>query len=73
MYQVIKNKGKMFLDVDKQLFIYIKIEGDVRKSRIINTIEIDFSLFGKRKKTVIFTFTDFAANDIDESSIHTIL
>lgn len=45
----IKNKGKMFLDLDQQLLVYIRDEGGIEKSRVVNVIQMGFSLLGRKK------------------------
>lgn len=60
----------MFFDIDQQLLIYIRDERSIKKNKIVNTIEIRFFLFGKRKKLVISISIGFAINSIDKNIIH---
>lgn len=57
--------------IDQQMLIYIRDEGKVRKNKIIKEIEIRLTLFGRRKELVISTFTNFKANRIGRSIVHT--
>lgn len=69
----IKNKGKMFLNLDQQLLVYIRIEKGIAKSRVVNAIWPDFFLLGNRKELVISTPIGFAVNSICGSIMHTAL
>lgn len=69
----IKNKEKMFLDLDQQLLVYIRGEGGVRKSRVVNTIQMGFSLLGRKKELVISAPTGSTANRIGGSTVDTAL
>ncbi len=70
---VIKNKGRMYLDSDQQLLIYVRGEGAVGKSRVVKAIEMGFTLLGRRKELVISAPTGSAANVIGRSTVHTAL
>ena len=69
----IKNMRKMYLYIDQQMLIYIRIEGRVEKNRVVKAIEIKFTLLGKRKKLVISALTSFAANEIGKNIVYTTL
>ena len=73
LYYIVKNKIKIYIDFEQQLLIYIKDKTEVEKSRIIKIIKIVFTLFGKKKKLVIFTSTNFATNNIRKNIIYTTL
>lgn len=60
----------MYLDLDQQLLIYIRVEKMLEKSKVVKTIEINFVLLNKRNELVISASTGFTLNDIDESIIH---
>lgn len=70
MDHILKNKGRIYLDSDKQLLIYIRGEERVRKSRVVKTIEMGFTLLGKRKELVIFVLTRFAVNSIGGNMVY---
>lgn len=61
----IKNKQKIYLNLNQLLLIYIRGEKEVRKSRIIKIIEIDFVLLSRKNKLVISAFTNSTRNDIN--------
>lgn len=61
----------MFLDLDQQLLVYIRDEGGIKKSRVINIIRIDYFLYSKRRKFVISVSTSSTANGIGKSTVHT--
>lgn len=63
----------MFWDSDQQLLVYIKSEEDVRKSRVINTIQMGIILLGRRIELVISMPINITANSIHQSIIHTAL
>lgn len=69
----IKNKSKMFLNLDKQLLLYVKSKDRTKKNRVINTIKMGFTLFSRRRKLVISTPTNFIANDIIKSTVYTVI
>lgn len=69
----IKNKGKIYLDLDQQLLIDIRSEEKIRKSRVLKAIKIGFALFGRRNELVISLPTWFAANNIDRNTVYTVL
>lgn len=64
----IKNKGKIYFDLDQQLLIYIKGEEGIRKSRVIKVIKMDFIILSRRKDLVISMPIDSAANSIGRST-----
>lgn len=67
----IKFKGKMFLNSEKQLPIYIRSEGGVGKQRVVKAIEMGFILLStRRKKLMISAPTSFAANGIGRSTMY---
>lgn len=68
---IIPNKRKMFLNFDQQLLIYIRDEEDVRKSTLINIIEMSFSLLSRMTELIISAPTCSAANGIGESIMYT--
>lgn len=61
----------MYLDLDQQLLIYIRVEKRVEKSKVIKTIEINFVLLNKRNELVISASISFTLNGIDGSMVHT--
>lgn len=61
----------MFLNLDQQLLVYIKVKRDIRKSRVINTIQIGIFLFSRMKKLMMFSLLGSRANDIIENIVHT--
>ena len=63
----------MFLDLDKQLLLYIKGKDGIKKSRVVNTIKMGFTLFGRRRKLIISTPTNSIANDVSKSTVYTII
>lgn len=67
----IKNKRKIYFDINQQLLIYIKDERRIRKSGIIKTIEMGFIFLSKRNKLVIFVPTSSITSSINKSMIHT--
>lgn len=67
---VVKNKNKIYLDLDQQLLIYIKNEGKVGKIKVIQTIEIRFTFLGRRKKLEISASTIFVAYSIKKNMVH---
>ncbi len=69
----IKFKEKMFFDSRKQLLIYIKREGRVRKSRVIKDIKMGFILLRRRKELVISVPTGSVVNGISGNIVHTVL
>lgn len=73
MDYAIKNKGKIYLDLDQQLLIYIRGEEGVRKSRVVKAIEKGFTLLSRRNELIISAPTGSAANSIGGSTIHTAL
>lgn len=46
----IRNKGKMYLDSNQQLLIYVRSKSGVGKSKIVKVIEMGFTLLSKRNK-----------------------
>ncbi len=69
-----KFKGKMFLNSEKQLLIYIRGEGGVRKRRVVTAIEMGFILLSTRRKELMISVpTSFAANGIGRSTMHIVL
>lgn len=69
----IKYKDKMFFDLDQQLLVYIRGEGGIGKSRVVNAIQIDYFLYSKRREFVISASTNSAANSIGKSIVYTTL
>lgn len=67
---VIKNKDKMFLDLDKQLLLYIRDESGMGKNGVLNVIQIGFILLGRGYELVISVPTSSAVNGISGSMIH---
>lgn len=65
----IKNKRKIYLNLDQQLLIYIKGEKGVKKTKVVKALEIGFTLLNKWNKLVIFVSTNSIANDIGENMI----
>lgn len=55
------------------MLIYIRGEEGVGKSKVVNIIEMDFSLLSRRKEFVISLPTGSIANDIDGGTLHTTL
>lgn len=60
----------MFLHRDQQQLIYIKSEGGVRKSRVVKTIKMRFTLLNRKKELVISTPTSSATNGIARNIVH---
>lgn len=60
----------MFLHKDQQQLIYIKSEGGVRKSRVVKTIKMRFTLLNRKKELVISTPTSSATNSIARNIVH---
>lgn len=50
----------MFLDVDQHLVVYIWGKRGVEENKVVNAIELDFILLGRRNKLVISASTSFA-------------
>lgn len=73
MDHAIKNKGKIYLNSDQELLIYIYVEGKVGKNKVVKAIEIGFTVFDKKNELVIFALTSSTANGISENIIHTTL
>ena len=65
--------GKTTVEVRDQMLLYISDEGDVGKSQVIQTIEFGYGLLQQKKEVLLMTFTDNAAYNIDECTIHSIL
>ena len=63
----------MQLHADDQLLLYVRGEGGVGKSRVVQALELGFTLLGRWKVLVISTPTGCAADGIGESTIHTAL
>ena len=66
----ISNKGCQCQDKGKQLLLYVRKEGRVRKSRIIEAIQLGFGLLKKRSKLLIAASTRASAADIGGVTIH---
>lgn len=70
---IVKNKERIYLDLDQQLLIYIKSKEEVGKNKVVKTIEIGFILLGRRKKLIISALTGFITNGINKSMVYTAL
>lgn len=64
---IIKNKRKIYLNLNQQLLIYIRDKEEVEKSKVVKVIEMGFTLLGRKNKLVVF------ANGIGRSIIYIIL
>ena len=53
------------------MLIYVRGKRGVEKKKVVKLIKIEFTLFDKKKKLVLFAFTNFAANKIGRSTIYT--
>ena len=60
----------MFLDLDKQLLLYIRDESGMGKNGVLNVIQIGFILLGRGYELVISVPTSSAVNGISGSMIH---
>lgn len=70
---VIKNKGRLCITRENQLLLYVRGERDMRKSRVINVLEMGFALLDTRNELVLSAPTGCAAESIGGSIIHTAL
>lgn len=63
----------MFFDLDQQLLVYIRVEKSVGNSRVVNTIQMNYSFLYRRRKLVMSISTGSVTNDINGNIIHTFL
>lgn len=63
----------MYFHINQQILIYIRSEREIKKNKVVKTIEIEFTLLGKKKELVSFVLTSFASNKIGKNIIYTIL
>lgn len=70
---VIQNNGKIQVHADDQLLLYVRGEGGVGKSRVVQALELDFTLLSRRKELVISAPTGSVADGIRGSTIYTAL
>lgn len=60
----------MFLNLFQQLLIYIRDKKGVRKSKVVNAIQISFTLFNRKTKLVISVSINFVANGISGNTVY---
>lgn len=65
------NKGKMYLEPNQQLLIYVKGKDGVRKSRVMKAIEIGFALLERKNELGISALTSSAKNENSGSTVDT--
>ena len=73
MEYIITKKGQVQVAIKDQLLLYIKVEGGIRKSCIIQALELGFTFLGRQAKLVISVPTGCAADGIDRSTIYNTL
>ena len=70
---IITKKSQVHVIIEDQLLLYIKSEGGVGKSRVVQALELGFIFLGRQVKLVISTPTGYAVDGIGGSTIHTAL
>lgn len=67
---IIKNKGRMRFDTDKQLLLYVQGKRCIRKSWVVKALELGFAFLDRCKELVISTPTGYAAEGIGGNTVH---
>lgn len=71
LHCVILTTMSNYVQKESQLLSYIWGEGVVGKSRVVNAIELGFSLLSYRADLILVVPTRAAASNIERSTIHT--
>ncbi len=67
------NKGNQCHLRPDQIIIYVRVEGGVRKIRIIKAIHLEFSFLKRRKELLIAAPTGAVTANIGRATIHGML
>ena len=70
---VIQIKRRLCIMRKDQLLLYIKGEGNVRKSCVIHVLEMRFTLLARRNELMLVALMQCAAEGIEESTVYTVL
>lgn len=60
----------MFLNLNQQLLVYIRVEKGIKKSKVVNAISIGFILLDRETKLVISVPINSTANGIGGITVY---
>ena len=67
---IIKNKKKLYVTRENHLLLYVRKEGGVGKSHMINALEMGFALLNRRNELVLSASTGCTAKGIGRSNVY---
>lgn len=66
----IRNKGKIYLELNQQLLINVRGKDGIGKSEVVKTIKMGFILLSRKNELVISAPIDSVANGIGGYIVH---